>query len=281
MQKSTRRFLWIGIVIFVLAMAIVFYFQIKNAVTMENVTVDATLAPHDSVDIKLNMLVNNPLFFDFEIKELYYTVSLGEDEIINNATEINKIIDDSTRLTIPVTINYKKVMAKLQELQAQDSTWLDLQLFIRYRLPLLGMQESSLNGSYQIPVPALMELQMEHVQIESFGFKNIDLGIQMKLVNPSDRELTIDNLIFNIKLNESSLVKAMHWDSIAVNPKKNVTFTVPVEVKTGALAKEFFDRITKGDTIGVFLDGSCILKIPNSPIDSLKVFFETEGAMQL
>ncbi len=281
MQKKTKTALWVIIVGILVGLGTLFYFNVRNAVKLENVTLDATLIAQDTVDIELNMLVNNPFFFDFNLRKLQYSVALGNEELVRNAHEINKTIDDTTQLQIPVTINYKKVKSQLQELQAQDSTWLDFNFFVLYELPLLGLQGTTVNNSKKIPVPALITTEIEKIEVNSFGFENIDLAVDMMVDNPTARNLSIDNLVFDVKLNESTLIEGMRWKKVSIQARENTRFTLPITVRTGTIAKEFFDKLTEGDEIKVYLDGQGLLLMEESPIDSLKVRFKTEGAMQL
>lgn len=281
MRKTTKSFLWVIVIGSVIAGGLIFYFNLKKAVKLENVTVDATSISQDTVEMEINMLINNPFFFDFFIKDLQYKAALGDEQLLDDSTAIDKEIDDSTRLQIPIAMNYEKVLAQLEELQAQDSTWLDFSFDVRYSLPLLGLQKTSVDRTLKIPVPVLVDIKMDEVAVNSFGFKNIDLDIKMLLDNPSKLEATMDNLVFDVRLNESTLVKGMHWNTVEIDPEQTSYFTIPVKVKTGALAKEFFDKITEGEEINVYLDGSCILKLEDTPVDSIRIQFETEGAMEL
>lgn len=276
-----KKIIWLLVAGVLIAVGIVFYFNLKQAVTLKNVTINATTVAQDTVDVELNMVIDNPFFFSFDLNQLAYNVSLEGEELVRENHDIDKTIDDSTFLQIPITLDYKQVFSKLQELKAQDSTHLSFDFDITYTLPLAGTITTSVSNAKKVPVPTLMSTQINNIDVKSFGFKNIDLDVQMIIDNPSKRSMKLDNLEFDVTLNESTLVKGMKWETIHIPKKEQTTFTIPIKVNTGALAKEFFDKITEGDEIRVYLDGNATLISPNLPSDSIALVIDTEGAIKL
>lgn len=276
-----KKIIGLLVVAVLITVGIVFYFNLKQAITLKNITINATTVAQDTVDVELNMVIDNPFFFSFDLNQLAYNVSLEGEELISENQDIDKTIDDSTFLQIPVTLNYQQVFNKLQELKAQDSTFLSFDFDITYTLPLIGTTTTSVSNAKKVPVPTLMNAQINSIDVKSFGFKNIDLDVQMKIDNPSKRSMQLDNLKFDVTLNESNLVEGMKWETVNIPEKEVVTFTIPIKVNTGALAKEFFDKLTEGEEIKVYLDGNAILISPNIPGDSIELVIDTEGAIEL
>lgn len=280
MNKPAKFFLAI-IIGSVIAAGVAFYFNLKKAIRIEHVTMDATSISQDTVEVEVNMLIDNPFFFDFMLKDIWYQASLGKKQVLDDSTMVNQEITDSTSLQIPITLNYNKIRTQLEALQPQDSTMLDFTFDVSYELPVIGLQRTSIGHAMKVPVPKLVSLEVQEIDVKSFGFQNIDLSVNMLLHNPNKTEAVINDLIFNVSLNESTLVEGARARPIDIEPKEKVYFNLPVSVKTGSIAKEFFDKITKGDKINVFLDGSCILKLEGAPVDSIRIKFDTEGAMEL
>ncbi len=280
MSKTAKSLLWIAIIAGVVAGAVIFYFNLKNAIQLKNVTMNATSIAQDTVEMEVNMLVDNPFFFDFMLKDMRYRASLGGKQLLDDSATLNKEITDTTNLQIPVTFNYKQVTAQLKNLEQQDSAMLDFSFDVGYTLPLIGLQRTSLDHTMKVPVPQLPEVKLQKIDVEHFGFQNISLNVHMLLSNPNKMEAVMDNLMFDVHLNESMLVEGAHMKPIDIEPKEQVAFTIPITVKTGSIAKEFFDKITKGDKINVYLDGSSVLRIKDAPVDSILLKFDTEGAMQ-
>ncbi len=276
-----RHFVWISLLAVLLLSGILLYINIKKAVRLQNITLDATRVAHDTLEMEVHMIVNNPFFFDFSLHDIQYAISLGNKQLLSDAVDIDKKIDDSTSLTLPVVMDYKKVVEELEKLQAQDSTLMRFDFTVGYTLPLLGTQSTSVQGTKEIPVPPLPAVSLDKVDVKKFGFKNIALDVTLLIENPSSISVTMDNLLFDVQLNETKLAKGIKWKAVPVPARETTRFTLPVEVKTGAIAKEFFDQITQGDKIKIYIDGSSILRIKDSPLDSIHVLFETEGAMQL
>ncbi len=276
-----RHFIWISLLTVLLLSGILLYMNIKKAVKLQNITLDATRVAHDTLEMEAHMIVNNPFFFDFSLHDIQYTLSLGNKQLLSDVISIDKKVDDSTSLTLPIVMDYKKVAEQLEKLQAQDSTLMRFAFTVGYTLPLLGTQSSSIQGTKEIPVPPLPAVSLEDIAVKNFGFKNIALDVTLKIENPSSVSVTMDNLLFNVQLNETKLAEGIKWKAVLVPARETTRFTLPIDVKTGAIAKEFFDQITQGDKIKVYLNGSSILSIKDSPLDSIQVLFETEGAMQL
>lgn len=275
-----KKLIGIAILIGLIVAGVVFYRNLQQAVTIDNITLDATLATRDTVEIELNMVVDNPFLFSFDLQQLTYHVSVAGEELISEHHEIQQTVDDSTYLQIPVALNYPQVMSKMQKLENQDSTFLSLDVDVSYTVPLLGTLNTSARSTRQIPVPAMPDIQITDIDTKSFGFKNIALDLHIMVDNPSERAMKLDDLVFNVTLNESSIVKGMKWQTIEIPREQQTTFTLPVEVRTGALAQEFFEQLT-GEELNLYLDGSALLIVPDSPIDSIPMKIDTDGPIKL
>lgn len=281
MHTSLKILLALTLGLLVVA-GVLLYTNFKKAVRLDSLTLDATHIAQDTVTLNMNLRIDNPFFFDFTLHKLQYQAALAGKQLLDDSARVNQRITDTTRLEIPVTLNYQQLRSRLKALDPQDSALLDVRFAVNYTLPLLGQQQTAIDQTLQVPVPQLFDITMEDIAVQRFGFQNIALNVDMWLKNPNKVSATIDDLVFDVSLNESTLLQGTRAASIDVPPQENVYFTLPIRVKTGAITREVFDKITQGDDLHLYLDGSCVLRLEeDAPVDSVQIHFDTEGPIQL
>lgn len=226
----------------------------------------------EDVTLDFGLLVSNPNGFGVDLEGYSYQFAVEGKEFLSadQARPIDIAAAGKSNISIPVTINFKKLYELMQQTKDLDSLSFDLVGNLRPG-GLLSSFDIPFKKTGSLPNVRLPEVKFSGLRVKKMGLTGIDLEVGLHLVNKNIFGFDIGKLNYDIALAGSQLIKGSTEKPASVPAKGTGEIKVPVSLDlSGALGS--LTSILKGNSVQAAINGDTDL---NTPFGTINLPFQT------
>ena len=257
---------WIIILVLLLVGGVgayVWYSRLKSNAVAEGGAHDNTLKPRlemgrmninniseNSIDMTMQLLIDNPLPVGFKAHQLDYTVYIADTPVINDTYKkpIEIKSGDSTMVTLPVTVKEKTLTNVLKTLERKgiDSTTYKVRSSFALDIPILGEKTFAVTIERRLPTFYIPQIKIEDIDFGPLGLKRTDVATKVNVVNKNKFSFNITDAHYTVTIDGKEIADGHQKDPILIKAQATTPVIFPVTARPGktlsVLPKMLFDK---------------------------------------
>jgi LEA14-like dessication related protein len=254
---------------------------IKPRIEAMNILIKELDKEKTTMDMKL--LVDNPSPIGISLDSLSYQFYIGDTEVMESSYPkgIKMKGNDSTWITLPVTVFNKKLVKKLKGLEEKkiDSVEYRMKSKVYANIPF---KDGPLNLDYAIKAPAFVipKMKVKGLEIKKFGLKESKAIFKTEIENPNPIPFEFKNTSYKVKIDKDKLLEGKIDTAVIIPRYSKKILDFPVEVSLSEAGEAVFRLLVKpSDTDYYFSFKTKLISKSNMLRDS-KLFLEDEGKLK-
>jgi LEA14-like dessication related protein len=204
-----------------------------------------------TVDLRLDLLVDNPLPLKLDVKDFNYFVRMNGVTIIENDYTKPLLIKahDSTMVALPSTLNIKKLSAegKSEAAKGEDSANYHFEGLFHLQKPFLGKDTIRLAMDKRLPLYRLPKVEIVGYDMEKFRLSKSEIVLKLKFSNRNQFGIQFKDPSYVVDLGKQKRLAEGHVTSLTKVPAKSSEFyEIPLTIDMGKLLKAAGQLVVKG-----------------------------------
>lgn len=253
--------------------------RIELAVARIDAITDSTL------DLTLNLLVDNPLPVGLDVKSMLYTIKMAETTILENEYAKPFVVKarDSSRVSIAAQLNLLKLIKEINEQDrlGHDSVNYHIEGVFNLREPFLGKDTLRISTDRRMVVYHLPEIEVLGFDLEKFRLSESEAILKLKLTNKNPFPLEFRNPRYSIDVGkQGNLLEGSTSGGTNVAANSTDTYEIPFQIDMGDLLKTAGQLIFQGKSLPFKLNFKCELKSSNEMVDNTDLNYIVEGELK-
>ena len=253
--------------------------RIELAVARINAITDSTL------DLTLNLLVDNPLPVGMDIESMTYTIKMDETTILENDYAKPFVIEarDSSKVSIAAQLNLLNLIKEINEQDrlGHDSTDYHIESVLNLRKPFLGKDTIRFSTEKRMVVYHLPEIEVLGFDLEKFRLSQSEAILKLKLTNKNPFPIEFRNPEYSIDVGkQGNLLQGSTSGSTNVEANSNGTYEIPFQIDMGDMLKTAGQLIFQGKSLPFKLNFKCKLQSTNEMVNNTDLNYVVDGEMK-
>lgn len=238
----------------------------------------------DRADVKMKMIIDNPAPIGFTIDSLYYVVSIADQEVARTTYPDTLRLDakDSTKVTLPLTLYYKKLKNVTDKLaqQGQDSVMYQVNATIFSATKLLPQDKFNLKVEKKLPLVTVPEVKITDLKVNDLKLKGATMQVSATVQNRNVFYLGLKDLAYTVKIEDNEPVEGNKPGTIDIPAKGTANFTIPVELTFKEMGKTLVDLIKEGKDVNYNMQLKSELVTKSDILQDSKINLNTTGKLK-
>lgn len=207
-----------------------------------------------TIDLRLDLLVHNPLPVGLDVKGFNYFVQMNDVKIIeNNYTKPLTVKGhDSTLIALPSQLKIKKLSAegKKESAKGEDSADYHFEGIFQLQKPFLGKDSITLSMDKRLPLYRLPKVEIVGYDMEKFRLSKSEIVIKLKFSNQNAFPIEFKNPSYAVDLGKQKRFAEGHVTTLTKVPAKSShMYEIPLEINMGKLLKAAGQLIGQGKSL--------------------------------
>ena len=241
----------------------VWYSQLKKEARSKPGAYDNTLKPRlelsrfdftniseEKIDLKMYLLIDNPLPVHLKASKINYTIYIAGTPVIED--QYKKGIDiasgDSSLVELPVSIISKKLSGVLEALdkKGNDSTTYKIKTSFDLDVPILGERTFAVTSERYLPTYYIPKVEVVDINFGKFNFKELDVAAKVNVINRNKFPYNITDTHYTVTINGKQIAEGDQPEPILIKAQATTPVVFPVTSELGktlsVLPKMLFDK---------------------------------------
>jgi LEA14-like dessication related protein len=207
-----------------------------------------------TIDLRLDLLVHNPLPLKLDIEDFNYFVQMNGVTIIENDYTKPLLIKahDSVMVALPSKLNIKKLSSegKSEAAKGEDSANYHFEGLFHLQKPFLGKDTIRLAVDKRLPLYQLPKVEIVGYDVEKFKLSESEIVIQLKFTNKNQFGIQFENPSYVVDLGKQKRLAEGHVESLTKVPARaSEMFEIPLSIDMGKLLKAAGQLVVKGKAL--------------------------------
>lgn len=160
--------------------------------------------------------VNNPYSVPLPLTNLSYQLSSDSQQILSgNATQSSSIAAKSSRIiNLPAAIQFNDLINTVSKLRPGVVVPYDAAIELAVDAPGVGPLKLPLNKSGEFPIPAVPEVTVGSIQLDSLSLSKAVMLVQLNIKNLNDFPVKMTTLDYMLSLGGQKVAQAAVTDAV-------------------------------------------------------------------
>ncbi len=212
----------------------------------------------NEISLNIDVLIQNPNAFGVKLASYDYSLSTDNSELLSGQqpSGIQVLANTQSKLTVPVTVEFKKLYSFITGYKNQDSTQLDFAAGLGFELPVIGPIRVPVSHQLHVPNVKLPKISLGHLKINSMNFTGATLDFLVNVENNNYFDLLMKNFNFDLKVNGTSWADGALSSAKKLNNKKSTEYHIPVKLDFLKMGTTVFQLLSQeSPSLDYSLDG--------------------------
>jgi LEA14-like dessication related protein len=207
-----------------------------------------------TIDLKLKLLVDNPLPIGLDIKDFSYFVKMNGVTIVENkyAEPLRLEARDSTILELPSQLKIKKLKAEGESEAAKGQDSADYHFEGRFHLakPFLGKDTLVLDMDKRLPLYRLPKVEIVDYDMTKFRLSKSEVVLKLKFSNQNPFPVQFEDPSYVVDLGKQKrLAEGSVKGTTKIKGKSHEIYDIPLSIDMGKILKATGQLIAKGKSL--------------------------------
>lgn len=223
----------------------------------------------DKVDIIFDLAVKNKNPIELNLAGLDYDLKIENQSLVSGVTAkaVKLKANSTSAVQLPVTLKFDDLKKLPGELWDKDKLAYDLQTTFNIKLPIIGNYAIPVDKQGEVPVPKMPDIKIKDVKVKNLSFTSAEVIAQIEVYNPNDFNLGLNNMDYQLKVNQDNWGHGKINKSINIAKKSKGIIEIPVKLNLLTAGKSAYDILINKSPIDYQLKGNVTI---NSALELLK-----------
>ncbi|KAA9356195.1 MULTISPECIES: LEA type 2 family protein [Larkinella] len=239
----------------------------------------------DQLTMNMKLLIDNPLPVGFKAKRVDYEVYIDTALVMKDSYRKTVELEagDSTLVTLPVKLLYKRFMNVLKQLDQQnaDSTVYTIRSTFDLDVPVLGQRTFSVKTEKKLPTLYLPTIKVTAIDFGKISLKQTDLAAKVAIGNRNKFPLNFKDTHYIVSIDGDVVAEGSQPEPILIKEQAVTPVVFPVTLKPGKFdnvaLKALFDK--KNTNYLIEFRSKMISPDGNSALDDSRIVNRIKGTL--
>lgn len=239
----------------------------------------------DQVTMNVKMLIDNPLPVGFKANKVDYEFYMDTALILKDSYRKTVELEpgDSTVVTLPAKLLYKRLNAVLEQLDKQnvDSVVYSVRSTFDLAIPVLGERTFSVKTDKKLPTLYLPTVKITDIRFGKISFKETELAVMANIGNRNKIPFSFKDSHYTVSIDGEVVAEGSQPEAIRIKEQAVTPVVVPVTLKSGKFdnvaLKALFDK--KNTHFLVVFRSKMISEDGNSAFDDSQIVSRIKGTL--
>ncbi len=189
----------------------------------------------DSALVKLVVIVQNKMPYKMKIDTIHFEINLNSLRMVEETIplQIDQSWFDTDTIELPLNISLKETKKITDILKGQDSTDMDINLYIIYKT-LIGGQKIQINRKIRIESPIPPQITIKKIEQKNYDMKNktSDAVLKIEIVNNGRNiDLQLNSINYKLQIKNNLFSKGIFAGPIHIRPASSLTVDIPITIE--------------------------------------------------
>ena len=235
----------------------------------------------DTIFARISLLMANHGIFKMNLDSISYKVEFDTMRVLSKTQDLSIVLrpGESDTFMLPVAIPFRRIAARIGDLQDRDSVDIHNDIRLVYRT-VFGRAVLPHKKTSRIVTPIPPQFSVERVEFVSRKGKTLQLLAHLKFVNKGRLMLQIKDLKYSITVMDLFVAEGKVDRIIEVIPRNTIIEKVPVTVDLKRPLKTAYLVASNQDLVPYSLQISLVVTA-GEVMNETKVSLENRGKFEL
>lgn len=215
------------------------------------------------IDLIFDVKIDNPNNIAIDLAGVDYGFKINNNSLLNGQMNdpLSIAAMGSSRIEIPVSINYKDLYQAIKSLSEKDNSIYTFDGGLSFNLPALGNVRIPILASGEIPLLKLPWIKLNKIALKSYSWSSASLELEMEITNYAGVNILFDKLDYGLNVAGNSWVSGNIAEQISLNPKGEKIVKIPFKLNFIEMGRSLYDIVVGDAELNYSFDGSADLLI--------------------
>ncbi len=225
----------------------------------------------------------NPNALKINLAGLDYNLKINTKDFINGEHKDPLVIapKDSSMITVPISLNYKKVFATLKSIAGNKKPNYQFSGGLIFNLPVLGKVRIPVNFKGNIPLLKIPKINLKAVRLKAFSWSGADLVMDIAIHGQGGVPLLLEGLKYDLSVGGSSWIHGMFTNQKTIRPDEETTVSVPFKLDFVHMGRAIYNMVSGDAPFDYKLKGNFQLSTDNSLRKTTNFNFDTSSKIKI
>jgi LEA14-like dessication related protein len=235
----------------------------------------------DTAYSAIHLFLKNKGPFRINIDSIEYHVNFDTLRVLSRKQDMQLTIGagENDTLVLPINLPYKRLLERIVELQERDSADITTEARVVYHT-VFGRHGLPHKKTSRIGMPRPPRFELERLKLRGFAQGMVLLEADLKMYNPSNLELLISDIGFDLSLADVLQANGELDGRIEVKPRSSVTRTIPIRAKLRKPLKVVMSLIGKKEILPYHLSIHGFAQAEKLGEERTRITIEKKGTME-
>lgn len=205
--------------------------------TLELANMTITKLTKEEVNMSMDVLLDNPLPFGFEIDSFTFALAIGGKEVVSSTypdpLELNGY--DRTVVSMPISAEQQLLLGTLKELDNKgvDSVVYGVDVAFTKKFPLIGERPLSFHVERYLPLFLLPGVEVKDLDLQKLGLNDTRLLLALELTNENNGSIAIRDTKVTLRVGDDRVLTTKVDSVICIPAKDKVDISLPLRIDLG------------------------------------------------
>jgi LEA14-like dessication related protein len=289
--KVVLRIIFILVFLFIGVSILLWYISRKNETyptffkpRIELIHYKVKKLTHDSIDMDMELLINNPLPIGIKMDSLRYKIYIGGVEVIKSKHPKSIVLrgNESSSITLPVIIKKEQLTGTLKKLQNKNIDSTEYKISGSADVSILIFKNHSYHFNYSkiLPVFVIPRVKVVNYKIEKLGLKHSRLLLNVQIENDNGFPYAFKETSYNIEMDHDHLASGKIDSTINVIANGRTMVNIPVDLSLAEALETKYDSWFHSSTTKYYVLFKAKIVSENNSIEDSRLIMEAKGTLK-
>lgn len=207
----------------------------------------------EKVKADMMVLIDNAAPVGFKADSLSYQILIAGTEVMKSTypKPVHLKANDSSTITLPITIDNQKLTSRLKELENQglDKVEYTLKAQVYTDLPFLNDKPLDLEFSKVMPLYQIPKVKLLDTDLSKLGLNETRIRLTTEITNPNVFAYRFRETSFRVTLDGKEFAEGKIDSTVTIPANGKAVLELPMEVTLKEGLKAGFNMVTKPDEV--------------------------------
>ncbi len=249
----------------------------RPTVSLRGVRVQGLSA--DSAELVFDADVNNPYPVALPVTDAQYALATTGEPFLTGQADLAGTVPagGSRTFSLPVSVSFGRLLSASRQLKAGQVVDYVAHLTLRVDAPRAGAIELPLRKRGKLPIPAVPEVAVESVGLETMSLTEVAGRLRLRVGNTNSFPVDLSSLRYALSLAGQEVARATVSQPTSFQVGQRKTLTIPLSFSPARLGRAGLSALS-GAKADYRVGGTMSLATPYGPLD---MPFERTGTAPL
>lgn len=209
------------------------------------------------VDLVFDVEVTNPYGVSLPLLDLSYSIGSGGQKFLVGGVKPTTVLpaNGAAVVQVPTSISFAALMGIVKTVRPGQVVPYSADFTVGVNAPVIGLVSIPLSHEGEIPVPAIPDVRLASLDIDSLTFDQVEATLKLTVRNTNQFDLDLTRLGLNLALGGQKVASTSVNSPARLPPGQTATVAIPASFSPRAFGVGLFNLL-RGTETGYGMTGA-------------------------